>query len=100
MTGEPGGVRTDACDGTLTIVTLFSTGSKMFRPSVNCDTPYTGPFAFTRGFRLSEATLSARPSAGVPQSHIVTTRLRSTPFGLGGAEWGSSPFAIRSVQSA
>jgi hypothetical protein len=37
---------------------------------------------------------------GVAQSHKVMTTLRSTPCGRGGFDAGSSPAAIRSVQSA
>ena len=36
----------------------------------------------------------------VSQSQVVTTMLRSTPWGRGGLVWGSSPLAMRSVQSA
>src|SRR6185295_2873756 len=59
-----------------------------------------GPLAFAVGIRVSPATLSERPSIGEPQSHIVTTRLRSTPAGRGGATFGASPALTRSVKSA
>ena len=35
----------------------------------------------------------------MPHSHVVTTMLRSTPCGRGGLLFGSSPLAMRSVQS-
>ncbi len=50
--------------------------------------------------RLSDAISSWRYAFGSAQSHIVTTTLRSRPCGRGGADAGSSPLAIRSVQSA
>jgi hypothetical protein len=37
---------------------------------------------------------------GVAQSQRLTTRLRSTPWGRSGVAAGSSPAAMRSVQSA
>ncbi len=79
---------------------LFATGSSMVNPSVISEAPYTGPFALTVGVRVSDAAISDRPSLGVPQSQSVTTRLRSTPVGLGGDVFGVSPIATRSVQSA
>src|SRR5215471_687944 len=59
-----------------------------------------GPFALAVGMRVSPATLSERPSIGDPQSHVVITRLRSTPVGRGGATFGASPALTRSVRSA
>ena len=53
-----------------------------------------------RAFLKSAAALSARPSIAVPQSHMEITRLRSTPFGRGGAFFGASPFSIASVHAA
>ena len=55
---------------------------------------------FTVGLRLSLAISSCRYAFGSAQSHIVTTTLRSRPCGRGGAAAGSSPPAMRSVQSA
>ena len=50
--------------------------------------------------RTSDGVLSVRPSYSVPQSHSVTTTLRSAPRGRGGVCAGASPAAMRSVQSA
>ena len=57
------------------------------------------PFAFRVGFRRSVETSSCRYAFGSAQSHSVMTTLRSIPRGRGGAG-GTSPFAMRSVQSA
>ena len=58
-----------------------------------------GPLAFTRGLRLSvDASSWILPISSV-HSHWVSTRLRSSPRGRGGAG-GTSPLAMRSLQSA
>src|SRR5262245_46010538 len=89
-----------ASEGAFNTAALFCTGSRVLMVSVISDAPKTNAFAFTLALRVSEAALSDRPSLGVPQSHSVMTRLRSTPRGLGGVCFGASPFMIRSVQSA
>src|SRR5262249_7659178 len=61
--------------------------------------PYSGPLALTVGLRLSDEIRSCRYLSGVLHSHSVTTRSRSTPCGRGGLSFGSSPLAMRSVQS-
>ena len=62
--------------------------------------PYTGLFGDTRGLRLSVAVMSWIFVIVVPHSHEVMTTLRSTPCGRAGFSAGTSPVAIRSVQSA
>src|SRR6266436_2050717 len=57
------------------------------------------PFALRVGLRRSVETSSWRYAFGSAQSHSVMTTLRSRPCGRGGAG-GSSPAAVRSVQSA
>src|SRR5215469_1747738 len=89
-----------ASEGTFNVSDLLATGSSTVRMSVISEAPYTFPFALILALRVSEAALSERPSLGVPQSHSVMTRLRSTPVGRGGATLGASPFAMRSLQSA
>src|SRR5262245_58399235 len=59
-----------------------------------------GPFAFTRGLRLSLEIASCRYAFGVDHSHMLITTLRSRPCGRSGFAKGSSPAAMRSVQSA
>ena len=59
--------------------------------------PYTSPFAFSVGVRSSVAAISLRLLVGNAQSHIVITRLRSTPAGRGGASLGSPAGAPRST---
>src|SRR3981189_609551 len=61
--------------------------------------PYSGPLALTVGLRRSDEIRSCRYLSGVDQSQVVTTTLRSTPAGRCGFCLGSSPFAMRSVQS-
>ena len=61
--------------------------------------PYSGPLALTVGLRRSDAIRSCRYLSGVDQSQVVTTMLRSTPWGRVGLLCGSSPLATRSVQS-
>ena len=61
--------------------------------------PYSGPLALTVGLRRSDEIRSCRYLSGVDQSQAVTTMLRSTPGGRGGLAFGSSPLAMRSVQS-
>src|SRR5207253_685324 len=78
----------------------FLTGSRTITLSVISEAPYTNPLAFILGLRTSDAASSERPSFGVPQSHSVMTRLRSTPAGRGGVALGASSFAMRSDQSA
>src|SRR5437764_11395811 len=58
------------------------------------------PFACFLSVRSVVAATSLRRLVGKAQSHIEITRLRSTPFGRGGATLGKAPSAIRSVQSA
>src|SRR6476646_9346582 len=58
------------------------------------------PFALTRGLRLSVEIASWRYALGVDHSHMVITTLRSTPCGRSGFATGSSPAAMRLVQSA
>ena len=62
------------------------------------ETAYTGPPALTVGRFLSVVISSCMNEWSVPQSHNVTTTLRSTPRGRGGAG-GTSPLSMRSVQS-
>src|SRR6266850_7421758 len=57
------------------------------------------PLGLTVGLRLSLAISSCRYAFGVAQSQSVITTLRSTPCGRDGFVAGSSPAAIRSVQS-
>ncbi len=56
------------------------------------------PFAFSRGLRRSVETSSCMYTFGSAQSHSVITTARSMPCGRGGCG-GTSPLAIRSVQS-
>src|SRR5215469_4651432 len=76
-------------------------GSRIGRssPAYSGD-PYSFPPALTVGLRLSVEIKSCRYLSPRPQSHSVTTRLRSAPCGRGGDACGSSPLATRSVQSA
>src|SRR5262245_38950321 len=83
--------RGGAADCTLMVRAVCVTGFRTVNESVISATPYTGPFALAVGTRVSPATLSDRPSVGVPQSHQETTRLRSTPAGRGGGVLGASP---------
>src|SRR5712664_1163748 len=53
----------------------------------------------TVGLRRSDEIRSCRYCLSVPHSHEVTTTLRSAPCGRGGLAFGSSPLAMRSVQS-
>src|SRR5689334_3510468 len=61
--------------------------------------PNNGPLALTVGLRRSDEIRSCRYLSGVDHSHDVTTTLRSSPSDRGGFVFGSSPLAIRSVQS-
>ena len=51
------------------------------------------------GLRRSEEIRSWVKVFSVPHSHDVTTTLRSTPCGRSGLCFGSSPWAMRSIQS-
>src|SRR5262245_35341112 len=89
-----------ALTGALKGVAVFSTGSRIGRLSeLYSGDPYSGPFAFTVGKRRSLEMRSWRYCFSFIQSRSVTTMLRSTPCGRGGLANGSSPLAIRSVQS-
>src|SRR5207253_7726931 len=59
----------------------------------------TRPFAFTVGLRRSVTARSCMYVFSSPQFHSVMTMFRSRPCGRDGAG-GTSPAAIRSVQSA
>src|SRR5215472_15629047 len=93
--GMPG-----SCTGSLKNVTLLVFGSRIGMLSVAYSgEPNSGPYALTVGLRRSEEIRSCRYCFSVPQSHVVTTMLRSAPCGRGGFACGSSPLAMRSVQS-
>jgi hypothetical protein len=81
-------------------VATFFTGSRIGMLSeLYSGDPYTGPCALTVGKRRSLAIRSCRYCFSFIQSRSVTTMLRSTPCGRDGVANGSSPFAMRSVQS-
>src|SRR5262245_32894266 len=86
--------------GILKNVTLLVLGSRIGMLSVEYSgEPIRGPLALTVGLRRSDEIRSWRYCLSVPHSHEVITTLRSTPCGRGGLLFGSSPLAIRSVQS-
>src|SRR5262249_10776537 len=85
--------------GIVISVAVFSFGSTTIHFPRPESTPQMLPFALIRGFCLEVAISSWMYDVSVPQSHMVMTTLRSTAVGLGGAG-GSSPAAMRSVQSA
>src|ERR1700694_337803 len=57
------------------------------------------PRELSTGLRLSVGVRSCMYEVGVDQSHKVSTTLRSMPEGRDGLAKGSSPLAMRSVQS-
>src|SRR3974390_1842982 len=86
--------------GALKTEAVFVFGSRIGRESVlYSGEPKSGPLALTVGLRRSEAIRSCRHCFSVPQAHVVTTILRSTPCGRLGLAWGNSPWATRSVHS-
>src|SRR6186713_3755086 len=86
--------------GILKYDTVWVFGSRIGMLSVEYSgAPYSLPLALTVGLRRSDEIRSCRYLSGVDQSHVVTTRLRSTPAGRAGLAFGSSPLATRSVQS-
>src|SRR5215472_9829533 len=87
--------------GALKLVTVWVFGSKIGMTSVEYSgEPKTGPWALTVGYRRSEAIRSCKYFFGSPQSHVVTTTLRSSHCGRVGLFLGNSPLATRCVQSA
>src|SRR6266851_3977819 len=86
--------------GCLTSVAVLCTGSRIGRKSVlSSVVPKSLPLAFSVGVRRSVEISSCSYAVGRLQSHRVRTILRSTPWGRAGWANGSSPLAIRSVQS-
>ena len=86
--------------GALKTVATFFTGSRIGMSSeLYSGDPYSGPLALTVGKRRSLAMRSCRYCLSFIQSRSVTTMLRSTPCGRCGLANGSSPLAMRSVQS-
>jgi hypothetical protein len=86
--------------GATKVVARFFTGSRIGSVSeLYSGEPITGPLALTVGKRRSLAIRSCRYCFSFIQSRSVMTMLRSTPCGRGGFANGSSPLAMRSVQS-
>src|SRR6202021_3541445 len=86
--------------GILKNVTVLVFGSRIGMLSVEYSgDPNSRPPALTVWLGLSDEIRSCRYLSGVLHSHSVMTRLRSTPCGRGGLSAGSSPLAMRSVQS-
>src|ERR1700680_3358648 len=94
---DPSGI---ACDGIFISEATFLIGSSHTSELPLVMSPNTGPFGVTMGFRKSLAASACMYFVGVPHSHKLRTRLRSKPIGRGGASFGYSPAAMRSVQSA
>src|SRR5262245_52313323 len=89
-----------SCGGTFSVEVFDVVGSSTGVLSVLISGElYTMPFALTVGLRRSVTARSWRYVLSVPQFHSVMTMFRSTPAGRGGAG-GTSPAAMRSVQSA
>ena len=87
--------------GIFTSLLMLSTGSRIgTRFELSSGEPYSGPFALTVGWRLSVAISSWRYSFGLAQSHELMTDVALHALRARvGREAGSSPAAIRSVQS-